>query len=326
MNVYRKIISLLLASCLVGPAAFADSASAQDSVKSATRVGSLAERLGYPSDAKLVIIHADDIGVAHSVNDASLRAMSAGAVNSGSVMVPCPWFPEIAAATRDVTPALDLGLHLTLTSEWKHYRWDAVSPRHEVRSLHDARGFLHASSEDVAARADPREAEREIRAQVARAKELGLNPTHLDSHMGSLFQSKELFETYLRVARDNHIPAMIPREQLEQGAPQLLASLRPEDVVIDRIVMAPDTLAPGEWERFYTKAIETLRPGVTEIIVHLATDDEEMRAVTTAHPSYGSAWRQRDLDFFTGAKARQLLQKSGARLITWREIGKLIKK
>lgn len=191
--------------------------------------------------------------------------------------------------------------------------------------MHDEHGFLYASSEEVAKHASAREAEREIRAQVARAREFGLNPTHLDSHMGSLFQTKELFEAYLRVAYENKIPALIPREQLMKSAPQLMESLTPDDILIDRVIIAPDTLAAGEWERFYSHTIETLQPGVTEIIIHIATDDEEMRAVTVEHPAFGAAWRQRDFDFFTSSKARQLIEKNGVRLITWREIGKLLR-
>jgi hypothetical protein len=94
----------------------------------------MAERLGYPSDAKLLIVHADDLGVAHSVNDASIRAFASGLVNSGSIMIPCSWVPEIASYAR-ANPQADLGLHLTLTSEWKNYRWGPVLSRQTAASL-----------------------------------------------------------------------------------------------------------------------------------------------------------------------------------------------
>ena len=181
----------------------------------------LAERLGYAADAKLLIIHADDLGVAHSVNEASIEALTEGLVNSGSLMVPCPWFPEIAAYARS-NPGLDLGLHLTLTSEWKHYRWGTVLPANEVPTLLDSLGFMHATAEAAAAQMDPAQAEAEIRAQVERAIAFGIQPTHLDAHMGTLFQAPDLFEAYLRVGRDYGIPVFVPAGPMREQAPQLM--------------------------------------------------------------------------------------------------------
>lgn len=284
----------------------------------------LAERLGYGSDAKLLIIHADDIGMAHSVNAATITAITEGVVNSGSIMVPCPWFPEIAAYVR-AHPGLDLGLHLTLTAEWTHYRWGPVLPASEVPSLLDSSGFLYATAEDAARNMDPREAEAEIRAQVERAIAFGIQPTHLDSHMGTLFQTPALFEVYLRVGRDYKIPVMVPGALLRAQAPQLTALLTPEDIVIDHFAMASPEVPADGWEGFYANLIEGLQPGVTELIVHVAHDDSEMRAATVDHPDYGAAWRQRDLDVVTNALLKRLLERHDVHLITWREIGALLK-
>ncbi len=284
----------------------------------------LAERLGYGADAKLLIIHADDIGMAHSINSATLDAMKDGVVNSGSIMVPCPWFPEIAAYVRDY-PGLDLGLHLTLTAEWKHYRWGPVLPASEVPTLLDSTGFLYATAEEAARHMDPREAEAEIRAQVERALAFGVRPTHLDSHMGTLFQTPELFEAYLRVGRDYEVPVLVPGGMLRAMAPQLMTLLTPDDVVIDHLAMATPQVAAGEWEAYYAGLIEGLEPGVTEIIVHVAYDDAEMGAATVDHADFGAAWRQRDLDVVTDGSFRRLLERHGVRLITWREIGALLK-
>ncbi len=142
------------------------------------------ERLGYPRSAKLLIIHADDLGLSHSENQASIACFEKGVVNSGSVMVPCPWFPEIAAYSV-AHPQLDLGLHLTLTSEWKPYRWGPVLPRTDVPSLIDSGGFLSNNCQ-VVAEAKLEEVEKELRAQVDRAKQFGIDPTHFDIHMNSL--------------------------------------------------------------------------------------------------------------------------------------------
>ncbi len=286
---------------------------------------SLAERLEYPSDARLLLVHMDDIGVTHSVNQASIDAFETGRVPSGSIMVPCPWFPEIAAYARD-HPDFDLGLHLTLTSEWKHYRWGPVLPAGQVPTLLDSLGFLYASEAEAARQMDPREAEAEIRAQVERALAFGVQPTHLDSHMGTLFQTPELFEAYLRVGRHYQIPVFVPGGALLQQAPQLMALLTPEDIVIDHFAMVAPQVPAEEWDAFYTNLLENLQPGVTEIIIHAALDDAEMRAVTIDHPDYGTAWRQRDLDFFVSDAFEQLLEQHEIHLITWREIGQLLRK
>lgn len=284
----------------------------------------LAERLGYPATAKLLIIHADDLGLTHSVNSALVKAIEGGCVNSGSVMVPCRGFPEAAAHARE-HPQMDVGVHLTLNSEWKAYRWGSILPRNEVPSLRDKRDFLHASREELARCADPRDVERELRAQVELARASGINPTHLDTHMLSLFETKPLFEAYLRVARDYGIPAMVPREYLLKWQPHLVTSLKPEDVLIDRMIIANSRLPEAQWRDFYSRTIETLDPGVTQIIVHLAYDDEEMRALTADHPTWGAARWQRDLDFFMSADVKRLLEKHNVHLIAWREMGEILR-
>lgn len=139
----------------------------------------LQEKLGYPKTTKLLIIHADDIGVSHSENTATITALEKGSVSSGSIMVPCPWMPEIAAYASS-HPNLDLGLHLTLTAEWKQYKWGPVLPRTEVPSLVDNKGFFPDNTGDVGKNAKPAEIEKELRAQVERAKQFGIDPTHFE--------------------------------------------------------------------------------------------------------------------------------------------------
>src|SRR6185436_473662 len=129
----------------------------------------IAERLGYPRDAKLLIVHADDLGMSHSVNAASIKAFETGLVNSGSIMVPCPWLPEIEAYARKY-PEADLGLHLTLTSEWNLFRWGPVLSKDRVPSLLARDGYLYLTETEAASHADAREAEAEIRAQIDRAR------------------------------------------------------------------------------------------------------------------------------------------------------------
>jgi predicted glycoside hydrolase/deacetylase ChbG (UPF0249 family) len=284
----------------------------------------LAERLGYPKDAKLLIVHADDLGMAHSVNAATLKAFETGLVNSGSIMVPCPWLSEIAAYAR-ANPQADLGLHLTLTSEWTRLRWGPVTPNERVSSLLDKDGYFRLTESEAAQKANPKEVELEIRAQIERAKALGIVPTHLDSHMGTLYQNKELFDVFLRVAREYKLPVRVAKEwgpRIEV----LQAAITPNDVFIDRVLDINPQVAPQDWAKFYSDEIRKLQPGVTEVVIHLAYDDGEMRGATFDHPDWGAAWRQRDFDFFTSDALRKLLQQKQIKLITWRELGKLIAK
>src|SRR6266576_4043297 len=182
-----------------------------DTPPSQTETRTLVERLGYRPDAKLLIVHADDLGAAHSINTASIKGLETGLVSSASIMIPCPWLPEIAAYAR-AHPDADLGLHLTLTSEWSLYRWGPVLGKERVPSLLDSSGYLYPLENEAAAHIDAKEAEAEIRAQIARARALGIQPTHLDSHMGTLYQNKALFEILLRVARENKLPVRVSRQ------------------------------------------------------------------------------------------------------------------
>ena len=283
----------------------------------------VAERLGYSRDAKLLIVHADDLGMSHSVNAATIKAFETGLVNSGSIMVPCPWLSEIAEYARR-NPQADLGLHLTLTSEWTSFRWGPVTSSDKVKSLLDKDGFFRLTESEAAAKADPKEVELEITAQIERARAVGIQPTHLDSHMGTLYQNKALFEVFLRVARANKLPVRIAKAWFAR-ADFLPETLTADDVYIDRVLDINQTVAPGDWAKFYADAIKKLEPGVTEVIIHLAYDDAEMRGATFNHPDWGAAWRQRDFDFFTSDEFRKLLKDNDIKLITWRELQKLMK-
>jgi len=284
----------------------------------------LAERLGYPRDAKLIIVHADDLGMAHSVDAATIKAFEKGLVSSASIMVPCPWLTEIAAYAR-TNPQADLGLHLTLTSEWANLRWGPVLSKDRVSSLLDKDGYLRLTESEAAKTADPKEVELEIRAQIERAKALGIVPTHLDSHMGTLYQNKELFDVFMRVARENKLPVRVAREWFTR-TDFLASSLNPDDVFIDHVITIDPSIAPQDWAKFYTDALRKLEPGVTEFVIHLAYDDAEMRGATFNHPNWGAAWRQRDFDFFTSDAFRKVLEENKIKVITWRDLGKLIPK
>ncbi len=284
---------------------------------------SLAEKLGYARDAKLVIIHADDLGMTHSVNAASIKGLESGLVNSASIMAPCPWFPEMADYAK-THPDADLGLHLTLTSERVFYRWGPVAPRDKVPSLVDSNGYFQLNWTEPP-HIDVKEVELELRAQIERAMAMGVRPTHLDSHQYRLFQNgAEIFQSALRVAHDYKMPVFVVRDWFADH-PYLETSLGAGDLVVDHTITIDPGVRPEKWADFYTAALKNLQPGVTVFIIHLAFDDEEMRAATRERDTWGAAWRQRDFDFFTSAELRALLREQNIHLVTWRELAHALK-
>jgi len=282
------------------------------------RKKTLSERLGYGSDARFLIVHADDLGIARSVNSAFIDGLAAGLINSGSVMVPCPWFSEIAALSRS-HPGADIGLHLTLTSEKVKKRWASVASPTQVPSLVDQDGCLlerwTPENSNCAL-----EIEIELRAQIERAYASGLLPTHLDSHQFRLQHSgAHLFAVYLKLAREYHLPILVSREWFSRF-PYLRTSINRHDIVLDRIIMIRGDVTPENWAQFYRRALESLPPGVTQVLVHPGHDDEELRDFFGGVSAWGAAWRERDLNFFTSDEFRTLLAEQNIQLVTWREI------
>lgn len=278
----------------------------------------LADRLGYPPGTKLIIVHADDLGETHAVNAAAMKALQGGTINSASLMVACPWFPEMADYAKS-HPDADLGLHLTLTSERVYYRWGPVAPADKVPSLVDENGYFHHDWEH-GERVNPKEVELELRAQIERALAMGVRPTHLDSHQYRLIMNgKELFDVMLRVAHEYKLPVFVNRDWFA-AHPYLETSLGPGDVVLDHTVTIEPEVPPEKWAQFYLTALKNLKPGVTEFVIHPGYDDEELRAATRERPSWGAAWRQRDFDFFTSDQFRATLAQQKIQLVTWREL------
>ena len=283
----------------------------------------LVERLGYPPGTKLIIVHADDLGETHSVNAAAIKALQGGTINSASLMVPCPWFPEIADYAKS-HPDADFGLHLTLTSERVYYRWGPVAPADKVPSLVDQNGYFHHDWEENE-HINAKEVEVELRAQIERALAMGVRPTHLDSHQYRLIMNgKDLFDVMLRVAHEYKLPVFVTRDWFADH-PYLQASLDPGDIVLDHTVTIAPEIPPEKWAEFYLTALKNLKPGVTEFVIHPGYDDDELRAATRERSTWGSAWRQRDYDFFTSDQYRDILAQQKIKLITWRELARTAK-
>ena len=290
------------------------------STATAQEMPTVQERLGYPPDARLLIIHADDLGMAHSVNRASFEALERGWITSASVMVPTPWFPEVARFAR-THPDADLGIHLTLNSEWTDYRWGPLTPRAKVPSLLDDHGYFPLVEEPVVANATPGEIEQELRTQIDKALAAGIAISHLDSHMAVLFRSEPLFDVYRGISASYGIPMLLEREGARGGGESAWAKPSRE-ALVDRVVSIGPGVSIADWPEAYEDILRPLPPGIYQLIVHLAYSDDEMRGATWDHPDWGAAWRQADFDLVGSERFRSFLKQQKFVLIDWRELAR----
>jgi chitin disaccharide deacetylase len=283
------------------------------------------ELLGYPSGTKLLIIHADDLGLSHSTNAAVIQAFENGGITSGSVMIPCPWSPEIAAYVK-MNPGLDVGIHFTLNAEWKYYKCGGILPSCDIPSLVDKEGNFYPTVQQVAFMAKPDQVEKELRAQIERAISQGIRPTHLDSHMGSMYVSPAIFRVAVSVAKEYKLPISLPLNLAKEAAPFLLNEITPDMVGVDNFLMLPGEAVGGDWSKMYADLVDALVPGLNEIVVHLSYDNDEMKAIAVDHEDYGSAWRQKDLDYICSDAFKKLLKENKVQLVTWRQIQEAVYK
>jgi chitin disaccharide deacetylase len=285
----------------------------------------LAELLGYPKDSKLLIIHADDMGLSHSVNTATIKAFDNKGITSGSIMVPCPWSLEIMTYIKD-HPGIDAGVHLTLTAEWGLYKWGGVTPSDQIRSLLDKNNNFYPSVEELGKAVKPEEALKEMKAQVDKVIAMGIKPTHIDTHMGSVLATPELVMAYLSLSDIYHLPVLFPRAYLSWFPQDVAKNLGSKIFLLDNLFMLDETTKTSKWIDAYKKGIEALKPGLNQIIVHLSVDNDEMQAISKGHDDYGSAWRQHDLDLVTSKEFRDLLKSNNVILIGWKQIADLMNK
>ena len=281
----------------------------------------LAEKLGHSANDKLLIIHADDLGLARSVNKATFDALEKGGVNSASIMANCEHLNEVKKYAEN-KPGIDFGVHLTVTNEWKNYRWKSIMPTNESQSLVNAVGEFHVGIKKFVLGADLGELKKELQAQINKIKKLGIKPTHIDSHEGALFFKKDHFKVFLEVGIKNKLPVFVPKgvdAHFSKSFP------KPKNViVIKNLYMARKGLKKGEWKAFYLNTIKGLKPGLSQLIVHLGYDDDEMKEISVNHPDYGAKWRQLDYEAVTSVDFRDALKKYNVKLVSWGEIKKVL--
>jgi chitin disaccharide deacetylase len=275
-------------------------------------VPSLAERLGYPGDARLLIINCDDLGFCHAANEGVYESLRSGLATSASLMVPCPWARGAAAAYRGE----DVGVHLTVNAEHDLYRWGPIT---HAPSLLDGDGGFPRTITDVWDHADLDEVRRECRAQVERAILWGFDVSHLDAHMGTVQIRSEFFDVYLGLAAEFRLPLRLsgPGTEAQIGFPfRRLAD--------EENVLYPDDFifVPGVGSRkTLLNAIDSLQPGVTEAYLHPAVDSPELRAMA-------GDWRERVDDYsllVADPDLREAIDRSGVQLIGYRPIRDLMR-
>ena len=267
----------------------------------------LAERLGYPADARLVILSCDDLGSCHAANVGVLRAIREGAATCASLMVPAPWAADAATA---LTPDDDIGVHLTLNAEHATYRWGPIT---HAPSLLSGEGGFPRTIEDLWEHADHDEVLRELRAQIERALAWNVDVTHLAPHLTAITLRPEFFDVYLELAVEFSLPIRLPSTISTDQAGFPFRRLAAEEGVVFPDHFDHDWRA-GSADRVFA-AIEGLAPGVTEIHIQPAVDTPEVRALG----DYTQGWID-DLGLALSAELRQRLDASGAVLIGYRHL------
>jgi len=290
------------------------------------------KKLGLSADDRIVIFHADDVGMCQASVAAYVDLVDFGLISAASTMVPCPWFPATAALCRNHPgKKVDMGVHLTLTSEWESYRWGPISTRDPASGLIDRDGYFYPDTESAQEHGDPTAVQLEIQAQVERALDAGIDLTHIDSHMGTVFHPKFL-GSFVQIALHHRLPPLLIRKDeaglREMGVDAEMAAVFAAQIqtfetqglpMMDNLFMMPLD-QPGDRLGQVKQVLDALLPGVIYLIVHPAKDMPELRAITPD-------WRSRVADYeaFTSEELRTHIRNSGIHVIGYRALRNLMR-
>lgn len=287
-----------------------------------------AKKLGYPEGRKILLLHMDDIGMCPEANTAAEQYIVNKQILSAAVMMPCPNAESFIAWAKN-HPEADIGLHLTLTSEWKTYRWPSVTDVEKVPGLIDPQGKLWPEVPDVVSHASAAEVETEIRAQIEKCLALGYMPTHIDTHMGTLYGTLEYVKVFFKVAQEYNIPA----NAIDLSDPEVANKFKQQgypinDAVInvlndyrlpklDNFTSVPSGKTYEEKREAFFELVKSLKPGLTEIIFHPSVETENLKTITRS-------WQQRvwEAQMFADPAVQQFLKEEGIVTTDWKEIMK----
>lgn len=293
-NVIQKILGLfLIAVFIVGLISCGGECGKKSEDKSTT----WAEKLGFPAGKKVIILHSDDAGMCDEANIATQYYLENDFIQSAAVMMPCP-FAEDMINWAKANPKEDVGIHLTLTSEWKEYRWGTVTDSSEVPGLLDPDGKMWRSVQEVVMNASPEEVEKEIRAQIDAVLAMGYNPGHLDTHMGTLYGHPDFVKVFFKVAEEYGIPAnaidlsdsLVVNGFKAKGYPLDESVVKLAETYtlpkVDSFTSAPNAKTYEEKVESFKQLIQSLKPGLTEIIFHPSVETDTLKSIT-------GSWQQR---------------------------------
>lgn len=286
-----------------------------------------AEKLGYPAGSKVFLFHADDVGMCYEANQAAKEALANGHYQSCACMVPCPWFNEFYNWYKE-NPNFDCGLHLAMNSEWKWYRWGPVAPKSEVPGMLDKEGYLHRDTVTTAIQAKATEIEKEIRAQVERAISRGIRPSHIDTHMGTLYARPDFTQAYLKVAVEYRIPAMVIdmtdfniQKFRRMGYPVSREGIKVLNDYplpkLDFFEPVPDGKSYDDKKQKFFAMVRSMPPGLCETIFHPSVLTEGLKHIT-------GSWAQRAWEYqlFGDPEVKEFFKRENIILTNWKEIMK----
>ncbi len=294
-------------------------------VTNASAEATYAERLGWKSDDTVLVIELAEGGMSHAVNRGITEVLDKGESASIATMMTGPWLPSLMRYTRTKT-SLDIGVELTLNSEYEAYRWGPVSGRFKVPSLVDEQGYLWKSTALLAAKATPDDVEAEIRAQIERAEAMGINITHLVSHLSALFAKEEFFERYLKVAVEKQIPVLLPAglathanientnlvKMVKEHATRIWNSGLP---LVDDMHTASAQWEAGQKKLKFISMLHILRPGLTVMVLNPAIPTDEFNFIApNGRSRLADAMAMQDIEL------KRVIESRGIIMTNWKEI------
>jgi len=286
-------------------------------------------KLGFSKTDRLVIIHTDDIGMCYSSIQAYSDLAEFGSISSGATMVPCSWFPLVASYCQQTSKA-DMGVHLTLTSEWDTYRWSPISTCDPDSGLIDSDGYFFRSSEETQLYGVPEAVGIELHNQVDRALKAGINITHLDTHMNTVAHPK-FVGNYIQLAVRQKLPFLFPRMNeagfqhlgMDQDTASIAASsvnyLEEQGIPLVDFVSGLYLIQPLNRLEQAKKALSALPSGISHFIIHPAKDTPELRAITPD-------WECRVADYqtFMDENLREYINGIGLQIIGYQSLKNII--